>query len=203
MQSLPRRQTRVATWPVVTVFGAIARPRVHLFVKPMTMRRAAEAYAFDLRYAARPSWSTYSNVLELATTVRGTCATSGPATRSTSSPSSGSSARTSTPTSAGPPAGPLPEPRSRLDQAVPASGSSCAGVGTRRSMDDNDTNREIVEPPNSTVNDWHGQKVSDDEEMIDEVLERTGGDVAAAEREFEEHSANKDPERDISKPKPS
>jgi hypothetical protein len=62
---------------------------------------------------------------------------------------------------------------------------------------------EIVEPPNSTVNDWHGQKVSDDEEMIDEVLEETGGDVDAAEKAFGEHSANKDPERDISKPKPS
>jgi hypothetical protein len=53
------------------------------------------------------------------------------------------------------------------------------------------------------VNDWHGQKVSDDEEMIDEVLEETGGDVAAAEKAFDEHSADKDPERDISKPKPS
>lgn len=70
-------------------------------------------------------------------------------------------------------------------------------------MGDNQREHEIVEPPNSTVNDWLGQKVSDDEEMIDEVLERTGGDVEAAEREFEEHSANKDPERDISKPKPS
>ena len=62
---------------------------------------------------------------------------------------------------------------------------------------------EIVEPANSTVNDWHGQKVSDDEEMIDEVLEETGGDVEAAEQAFDEHSADKDPERDIAKPKPS
>ena len=61
----------------------------------------------------------------------------------------------------------------------------------------------IVEPENSTVNDWHGQKVSDDEELIDEVLEETGGDEAAAEKAFNEHSADKDPERDISKPKPS
>jgi hypothetical protein len=61
----------------------------------------------------------------------------------------------------------------------------------------------IEEPSNSTVNDWHGQKVSDDEEMIDEVLEETGGDVDAARRAFEEHSANKDPERDINRPKPS
>ena len=61
----------------------------------------------------------------------------------------------------------------------------------------------IVEPPNSTVDDWHGQKVADDMEMVDEVLEETGGDEAAAERAFEERSAQNDPERDISTPKPS
>lgn len=61
----------------------------------------------------------------------------------------------------------------------------------------------IVEPPNSTVEDWHGQKVADDMEMVDEVLEETGGDEAAAERAFDEHSAKNDPDRDISKPKPS
>ena len=61
----------------------------------------------------------------------------------------------------------------------------------------------IVEPENSTVNDWIGQKVSDDEELIDEVLAETGGDEAAAEAAFDAHSADKDPERDISKPKPA
>ena len=70
VQSLPRRQTRVATWPVVTVFGSIARPRVHLFVKPLTIKRAAEAYAFDLPYRSRPGWETYAGVLDLARTVR-------------------------------------------------------------------------------------------------------------------------------------
>ena len=70
VRSLPRRQTRVATWPVVTVFGSIARPRVHLFVKPMTMRRAAEAYGFDLTYRSTPGWETYASVLDLARTVR-------------------------------------------------------------------------------------------------------------------------------------
>lgn len=64
-------------------------------------------------------------------------------------------------------------------------------------------NEEIVEPPNSTVNDWLGQKVSDDEAMIDEVLEETGGDLEAAEQAFDERSAAKDPERDIARPKPS
>jgi hypothetical protein len=66
-----------------------------------------------------------------------------------------------------------------------------------------DQHDEIVEPPNSTVNDWHGQKVSDDEEMIDEVLEETDGDVEAAERAFDERSADNDPARDISRPKPT
>jgi hypothetical protein len=78
VQSLPRRQTRVATWPVVTVFGAIARPRVHIFVKPQTIRRAADAYGFDLRYASTPGWDTYSRVLDLARLVRADLADLGP-----------------------------------------------------------------------------------------------------------------------------
>lgn len=61
----------------------------------------------------------------------------------------------------------------------------------------------IEEPPNSTVDDWHGQKVADDMELVDEVLEETGGDEEAAEEAFEEESAQNDPERDISRPKPS
>ena len=68
--SLPRRQTRVATWPAVTVFGFVARPRFHLFVKPTAMRRAADAYGFDLHYSSRLSWETYSSMLEFARTVR-------------------------------------------------------------------------------------------------------------------------------------
>lgn len=61
----------------------------------------------------------------------------------------------------------------------------------------------VREPDNSTVNDWHGQKVSDDEALIDDVLRGTGGDEEAAEKAFDEHSAANDPERDIARPKPS
>ncbi|MEA3077287.1 MAG: hypothetical protein QOF60_2195 [Actinomycetota bacterium] len=68
--SLPRRQTRVATWPVITVFGFIARPRVHCYLKPLATKRAAGAYGFDLSYSSRPSWSTYSSLLALCRTVR-------------------------------------------------------------------------------------------------------------------------------------
>jgi hypothetical protein len=78
VRGLPRRQTRVSTWPVVTVFGSIARPKVHLFVKPLTIKRAADAYAFDLRYRPAPGWATYAGILELARTVRADLADLGP-----------------------------------------------------------------------------------------------------------------------------
>lgn len=69
VESLPRRQTRVFTWPVVTVFGFLARPDVHLFLKPLVTKRAAAAYGFDFRYSSRPSWETYASLLELAALV--------------------------------------------------------------------------------------------------------------------------------------
>ena len=68
--TLPRRQTRVLTWPAVTVFGFIAQPDTHLFVKPVVSRRAAASYGFDLRYRSKPSWETYVSFLEFAGTIR-------------------------------------------------------------------------------------------------------------------------------------
>ncbi|HVF32595.1 MAG TPA: hypothetical protein VM933_06120 [Acidimicrobiales bacterium] len=70
VQGLPRKQTRVATWPVLTIFGFIARPRVHCFLKPRTMQRAAAAYGFDLAYSSQPRWETYRSLLELCGVVR-------------------------------------------------------------------------------------------------------------------------------------
>jgi hypothetical protein len=67
--SLPRRQTRVLTWPVATVFGFIAQPERHMFVKPNTLRAAARAYGFDLDYKSRPNWRTYGSVMDLASRV--------------------------------------------------------------------------------------------------------------------------------------
>jgi hypothetical protein len=68
--SLPRKQTRVLTWPLVTVFGFIAQPDVHIFLKPNTTRAAAREYGFGLHYRPRPSWETYSSLLEFAAVVR-------------------------------------------------------------------------------------------------------------------------------------
>ena len=63
---LPRKQTRVLTWPVVTVWGFIAQPKVHVFLKPMVTRRAAEEYGFEFIYKSRPAWETYDNLLRFA-----------------------------------------------------------------------------------------------------------------------------------------
>ncbi len=68
--SLPRKQTRVLTWPLVTVFGFLAQPEANIFLKPNVTRAAAREYGFDFRYKSRPSWDTYASLLEFAATVR-------------------------------------------------------------------------------------------------------------------------------------
>jgi len=68
--ALPRRQTRVLTWPVLTVFPFIAQPAVHMYLKPTVTRVAAQAYDYPFEYAPRPSWRTYASLLDFAATVR-------------------------------------------------------------------------------------------------------------------------------------
>lgn len=58
------------TWPLVTVFGFIAKPRVHIFLKPTATRLAAEKYGFDFEYESRPNWTTYRSLLDFARQVR-------------------------------------------------------------------------------------------------------------------------------------
>jgi hypothetical protein len=69
---LPRRQTRVLTWPLVTVFGFIAQPGRHIFLKPNTTREAARRLGFDFHYVSRPNWATYAEYLDLADQTRRT-----------------------------------------------------------------------------------------------------------------------------------
>lgn len=68
--ALPRKQTRVLTWPLVTVFGFIAQPETHIFLKPNVTRIAAREYGFDFQYKSRPSWETYASLLEFAATIK-------------------------------------------------------------------------------------------------------------------------------------
>jgi hypothetical protein len=70
IEALPRKQTRVLTWPIVTVFGFIAQPETHFFLKPNVTRTAAHEYGFDFFYKSRPSWETYASLLTFADIVR-------------------------------------------------------------------------------------------------------------------------------------
>jgi len=70
LDDLPRRQARVISWPLATVFGFIARPDRHLFMKPRVTQRAAHAYGYDLGYEPRPSWDGYRALQTFGTIIR-------------------------------------------------------------------------------------------------------------------------------------
>jgi hypothetical protein len=67
---LPRRQTRVLTWPVVTVFGFLAQPSQHFYLKPNVTRRAFESYGLPFDYDSKPRGRTYAELLALAGKVK-------------------------------------------------------------------------------------------------------------------------------------
>lgn len=68
--TLPRRQTRVLTWPLATVFGFIAQPARHFFLKPMVTRAAVREYGLDFGYTSRPDAEAYDRLLGVARIVR-------------------------------------------------------------------------------------------------------------------------------------
>jgi hypothetical protein len=68
--ALPRRGRRVLTHPVATIFGFIAEPETHIFLKPVVTRTAAREYGYELYYNSTPSWKTYAAALEFAEEIR-------------------------------------------------------------------------------------------------------------------------------------
>lgn len=70
LDTLPRKQTCVLTWPTATVFGFIAEPSRHLFIKPNVMRRAAKTLGLQFDYVSRPNAETYAQALELAKSLK-------------------------------------------------------------------------------------------------------------------------------------
>jgi hypothetical protein len=70
LNTLPRPGRRVLTHPVATVFGFIAQPETHIFLKPKVTQTAAREYGFELYYNSKPSSETYASALEFAETIR-------------------------------------------------------------------------------------------------------------------------------------
>ncbi|MRD46684.1 hypothetical protein [Caenimonas koreensis] len=70
LAELPRRDARVVTWPLITVFGFVARPDKHLYLKPRVTRKAARDYGFDFDYVPQPSWEVYRSLLTFAAIIR-------------------------------------------------------------------------------------------------------------------------------------
>jgi hypothetical protein len=67
---LPRKQTRVHTWPLQTVFGFLANPQEHIFLKPRVTQLAAEKYMYDFRYKSKPNWESYKSLIDFAGEVK-------------------------------------------------------------------------------------------------------------------------------------
>jgi hypothetical protein len=67
--ALPRKQTRVLTWPLATVFAFIAQPEIHFFLKPNVTRIAAREYGYDFHYISKPNSETYAELLAFANNV--------------------------------------------------------------------------------------------------------------------------------------
>lgn len=70
VEGLPRKQTRVLTWPLLTVFGFLANPDEHIFLKPRVTQAAAARYHFNFEYRSKPNWNTYQSLLNFAREVR-------------------------------------------------------------------------------------------------------------------------------------
>lgn len=70
LKKLPVVKTRVHTWPLQTVFGFIANPKEHIFLKPRVTQAAAKAFGFELEYSSKPNWNTYNSILKFADEVK-------------------------------------------------------------------------------------------------------------------------------------
>jgi hypothetical protein len=63
--SLPAPRGHVATWPVATILPYLARPDVHIFLKPQVTKHVAERLGFDLKFESTPNWETYEKLLQM------------------------------------------------------------------------------------------------------------------------------------------
>jgi hypothetical protein len=57
---------RESGWPMVTLLPFIARPDVHMLLRPRFACEVAQRLGLELAYVAEPNWSTYSTLLASA-----------------------------------------------------------------------------------------------------------------------------------------
>jgi hypothetical protein len=62
--------TPEAGWPIVTLLPFIARPDVHMLLRPRFVCEAAQRLGLELAYASEPNWKTYSALLASADVLR-------------------------------------------------------------------------------------------------------------------------------------
>lgn len=70
VSELPRKKSRVCSWPVVTLFPYLAQPKKYMILKPTAMRKAALELGYDLDYSSKPSFRTYESLMDLADLTR-------------------------------------------------------------------------------------------------------------------------------------
>lgn len=68
---------RVTTWPLLTLFPFLARPDLHMFLKPDVTKKAAGVIGINLAYESELNWTTYSHLLRLCDVVDGELAKRG------------------------------------------------------------------------------------------------------------------------------
>ena len=67
---LPRKKSRVLSWPVLTLFPFIAQPTKHIIMKPTAMINAASELGYDLDYSSKPNFQTYERLLHFSELIK-------------------------------------------------------------------------------------------------------------------------------------
>jgi hypothetical protein len=63
VRAMPAGATREAGWPVATLLPFVARPDLHMLLRPRFACEVGHRLGLELAYAPQPNWSTYSALL--------------------------------------------------------------------------------------------------------------------------------------------
>jgi hypothetical protein len=66
LKALTKKNTKLFSWPMQTVFAFLADPAHYIFLRPDVTQKAAIAYGFDFFYEPSPNWNTYESAYSFA-----------------------------------------------------------------------------------------------------------------------------------------